>query len=319
MSMINYQSSIIICIEIRSLYSVEFAHSIIIFIVSSTSYRNNNLVRLITWIQIFKFDFGFIDYFNIRQVLFCKLGTNKMAEFQFYCQSTVMNYFMLFVIILVFIWIIIGFKYVSRKLNYTSKWYTFIISILKVQNIAWILIHIFFPFLWINLISDGLNLNSHLTLSLISFLLFVIFVILLMIKLPSVFSLEFVKSIDCHESELFTLLTMLKSICHALLFTFESHSVKVVVFLVEFIIHALLIKANFNVDKEKSSFGFYLSKMNGIKHSFLLAILIVISIDSILIDPNIKFAVRRSDDRIVLCDLNSHRLDLCSQHMSKKA
>ena len=256
----------------RFFYSIEYAHTFIIFVVSS-SYQNKDLMRLITWFHIFKFDFGFIDYLNIRQMLFCKLGSVKMAELQFYCQSTVLNYFLLLTVILIFIWIVIGFKYASIKLNCASKWYTFIISKLKTQTIAWIIIHIFCPFLWINLLSDGFNLNIHMTLSLLSFLLWIMFVIFLIIKLPSVFSLEFVKSIDSHESELFTLLTILKSISHALLFTFESHSLQVVFLLVEFVIHALLINANFKTDKKKSSFEFYLTKINGIKHSSMQLII----------------------------------------------
>ena len=278
---LTFSLVLIVFIGSRSLYSIEYAHTFIIFVVSS-SYQNKDLMRLITWFHIFKFDLGFIDYFNIKEMLFCKLESVKMAELQFYCQSTVLNYFMLLAIILIFIWIVIGFKYVSRKLNCASKWYTFIISKLKTQTIAWIIIHIFWPFLWINLLSDGFNFSSHLNLSLLSFWMFAICVILLMIKLPSVFSIEFVKSIDCHESELFTLLTMLKSICHTLLFTFESHSVQVVVLVIEFAIHALLIKANFKTDKEKSSFEFYLTKISGIKHSYFLVILIVVSMDSIL-------------------------------------
>ena len=176
---------LIILIEIRSLSSVEFAHTIIIFVVSSSS-QNKNLMRLITWMQIFKLDFGFIDYFNIREMLFCKLGTDKMAELQFYCQSTVLNYFMLLIIMLSFLWIIFALKFASRRLNCASKWYKLIISKLKIQNIAWISIHVFWPFLWINLISDALNSSSHLRLSFLSFLLFVVCVIILMIKLPSI-------------------------------------------------------------------------------------------------------------------------------------
>ena len=257
---------LIVFIEIRSLCSIEFAYTIIILVVSSSK-QNTNLMRLITWMQIFKFDFGFIDYFNIRQMLFCKLGTDKMAELQFYCQSTVLNYFMLLVIILAFLWIVFALKFASRRLNFVSKWYKFIISKLKTQSIAWISIHIFWPFLWINLISDALNSSSHLRLSLLSFLLFVVCVIILMIKLPSVFTLLFVKSIGHNDSAFFTLLTMFKSICHALLFTFESHSVQVVVLLVELTLHFPFITTNLMMNKEKSLFDLYSTKMCGVKHS----------------------------------------------------
>ena len=162
---------LIVFIEIRSLSSIEFAHTIIIFAVSLSN-QNKNLMRLITWMQIFKLDFGFIDYFNIREMLFCKLGADKMAELQFYCQSTVLNYFMLLIIILSFLWIVFTLKFGSQRLNCASKWCNFIISKLKIQHIAWISIHVFWPFLWINLISDALNSSNHLRLSLLSFLFF---------------------------------------------------------------------------------------------------------------------------------------------------
>ena len=272
---------LIVFIEIRSLSSIEFAHTIVIFVVSSSN-QNKNLMRLITWMQIFKFDFGFIDYFNIRHMLFCKLGTDKMAELQFYCQSTVLNYFMLLVIILIILWIVFALKSASQRLNCASKWYKFIIDNLKIQHIAWISIHVFWPFLWINLISDALNLSSHYILSLLSYLLFVICIIILRLKMPSVFTLEFVKSIDHNESSFLTLLTMLKSICHALLFTFENYPVQVVVLLVELIVHFKFIMANLMANKEKSLFDLYSTKMSGVKHSFFLVILIVISIDSII-------------------------------------
>ena len=257
---------LIVFIKIRSLNSVEFAHTIIIFAVSSSN-QNKNLTRLITWMQIFKFDFGFIDYFNIRHMLFCKLGTDKMAELQFYCQSTVLNYFMLLVIILVFLWIVFALKFASRRIDCASKWYKFMIDNLKIQHIAWISIHVFWPFLWINLISDALNLSSHFILSLLSLLLFAICIIILVLKMPSVFTLEFVKSIDQNDSAFLTLLTMLKSICHALLFTFESHSVKVMVLLAEFTLHFPFITANLMANKEKSLFDLYSTKMSGVKHS----------------------------------------------------
>ena len=146
-------------IGIKSLYSIEFAHTLIIFVVS-LSVQNKGLMRLITWIQTFKFDLGFIDYFNIRKLLFCKLGTNKMADLQFYCQSTILNYLVLIIVVLVSAWIVVILKYASLRLKYALKFYQLIISKIKVEAIVWILIHIFWPFMWINLISDALNSSS---------------------------------------------------------------------------------------------------------------------------------------------------------------
>ena len=147
-------------IGIKSLYTIEFAHTFIIFVVS-ISKQNMNLMELVSFIQIFKFDFGFIDYFNLRKMLFCKLGTDKMVDLNFYCQSTILNYFMLIIIILISFWIAVAFKYVSQRLKYVLNFYQLISSKIDKQNIAWLLIHIFLPFLLINLISDATNSSSH--------------------------------------------------------------------------------------------------------------------------------------------------------------
>ena len=167
---IEYFNFIVIClitnlilwffIGIKSLLIIEFAHTIIIFI-ASLSNQNTNLMKLISFIQIFKFDFGFIDYFNIRNMLSCKLGTDKMVDLNFYCQSTILNFFMLIIIILISFWIVVVLKYASQRLKYVLKLYKLVASKIKPQNIAWLIIHLFLPFLLINLVSDAINSSSH--------------------------------------------------------------------------------------------------------------------------------------------------------------
>ena len=149
-----------IFIGIKSLYTIEFSHTIIIFVVSLSS-KNMNLMKLISFFQIFKFDFGFIDYFNIRKMLFCKPGSDKMVDLNLYCQSTILNYFMLIIIILISFWTAVALKYASQKLKYALNFYQLISSKIDKQNIAWLVIHIFLPFLWINLASDAINSSSH--------------------------------------------------------------------------------------------------------------------------------------------------------------
>ena len=166
----EYYNFIVIClitnlilwffIGIKSLYIIEFAHIFIIFVVSLSS-QNTNLVKLISLIQIFKFDFGFIDYFNIRKLLLCKLGTDKMVNLNFYCQSTILNYSMLIIIVLILFWTIFLLKCASQRLKYVLMLFKLVASKINNQNIAWLLIHIFLPFLWINLISDAINSSSH--------------------------------------------------------------------------------------------------------------------------------------------------------------
>ena len=87
---------IVLIIGIRSLYLIEYSHTIIIFIASSS---NQGLIKLISWFQIFKFDLGFLDILHMRDFLFWNIESTEMANIQFYCQSTILNYFYLIFII----------------------------------------------------------------------------------------------------------------------------------------------------------------------------------------------------------------------------
>ena len=110
--------------------------------------------------------------------------------------------------------------------------------------------------------------HSHLFLSVLSFLLFGICLIVLLIKMPSVFTFAFVESIDQTASLYLTLLTMLKSVSHALLFTFESRSMMMIVLLTEIAIHIPFIVSNITRRKDKLLFDLYFTKMLGVKHSW---------------------------------------------------
>ena len=163
----------------------EFAHTILIFIVSLSD-QNMGLMKLKVWMQLFKFDFGFIDYLNIRNILYCKLGTERLIELHFYCQSTILNYLVLIIIILISILIVFVLKYASKYLKFTLMMYQFIMSKVTLENWVWIFIHIFWPFVLINLISDALNSSSHVIELLLSFALFTIWIIVLMAMVISV-------------------------------------------------------------------------------------------------------------------------------------
>ena len=87
---------IVLIIGIKSLYLIEYSHTITIFIASSS---DQGLIKLISWFQIFKFDLGFLDILHIRDFLFWNIESTEMANIQFYCQSTILNYFYLLFII----------------------------------------------------------------------------------------------------------------------------------------------------------------------------------------------------------------------------
>ena len=218
------------CTKGKSLYSIEYIHVIIIIVVSGS---NQDLIRLVLWVQTFKFDFGFLDQIHLREFLYCSIGSDKMMEVQFYWQSTLLNYFYLLSIWSIIICLLLIINKFSKNIAFMFKIHMCINSKLNRYKIAWILIHIFFPFLLINLLSDALNASNHVISSLTSFVVLLFSCILLMIKYQNILSLAFVKKIDDNDSSMLTFITILKSITHALLYHFRDSSLRRVLLLIK--------------------------------------------------------------------------------------
>ena len=147
---------IALIIGIRSLYLIEYSHTVIIFIASSS---NQGLIKLISWFQIFKFDFGFLDPLHMRDFLLWNIESTEMANIQFYCQSTILNYFYLLFIIFLTVLFLMLLKVASNKFRTANKIYMCIVSKIDRQKICWILVYLFLPFIWVNLLSDNICLN----------------------------------------------------------------------------------------------------------------------------------------------------------------
>ena len=104
-------------------------------------------------------------------------------------------------------------------------------------------------------------------LSVLSFIIFAVCLIVLLIKLPSVFTIAFIESIDKNASLFLTVLIMMKSVLHALMFELESRSILVVVLLTEFAMHIPFIVSSLTKSTDKLLFDIYFTKMLGVKHS----------------------------------------------------
>ena len=254
---------LILIIGLRSLYLVEFAHTIIIFIASSS--LNQGLIRLISWFQIIKFDFAFIDQLHIRNFLSWNIGSTEMADIQFYWQSLLLNYFYLILAIIILSFFLLLLKATSIKFKKVAKIYEYIINRIDKYKISWIFIYLFLPFLWVNLLSDSLNIHGHMFYSLTSFAAFSTIVIFLMIKYPEIFTIKFMKKIDGNGSPIFILFSILKSICHAFLFLYRSQPLRRVFLLIEFALHLPFVFISFIRDNEISLFELYSAKMRGVK------------------------------------------------------
>ena len=255
---------LILIMGLRSLYLVEFAHTIIIFIASSS--LNQGLIKLISWFQIIKFDFGFIDQLHIRDFLSWNIGSTEMADIQFYWQSLLLNYFCLFLVIIILSFFLLLLKATSIKFKKVENIYRWIIIKVDKYKISWIFIYLFLPFLWINLLSDSLNIHDHMFYSLTSFAAFSTIVIFLMIKYPEIFTIKFMKKIDDNGSPIFILFSILKSICHAFLFLYRNLPFRKVFLFIEFALHLPFIFISFIRDNEISLFELYSAKMRGVKN-----------------------------------------------------
>ena len=255
---------LILILGLRSLYLVEFAHTIIVFIASSS--LNQGLIKLISWFQIIKFDFGFIDQLHFRNFLSWNLGSTEMADIQFYWQSLLLNYFCLFLVIIILSFFLLLIKATSIKFKKVAKIYKCITNKFDKYKISWIFIYLFLPFLWINLLSDSLNIHDHTFYSLASFAAFLTIVIFLMIKYPEIFTINFMKKIDENGSPILILFSILKSICHAFLFLYRNQTLRKVFLFIEFALHLPFILFSFIGDKEINLFELYSTKMKGVKN-----------------------------------------------------
>ena len=255
-----------ITIGMRSLYTLEFSHTIIIYIASLS---NQSLIKLILWFQIFKLDFGFLDQFHIRYLLFCQVGSDEMSKIQFYWQSTILNYFYLIIILLVLAWWLQILKKTSLRLKITEIVLSFIQNKSN-ENISWIVWHLFSSFLWVNLLSDALNIYNHTILSLISLFLFLVIIIFILIKYPKVITLSFIKKIDHSRSPILALFTILKSICNAFLFHFRDLELRRILLTIGLLLHIPFILVIFIESKEISLLDLYSAKMRWVKIELLL-------------------------------------------------
>ena len=159
---------------LRSLSIFEFAQTFIIFIYSPYS-SNQNLQRFASWFLFSKLDFGFISYFVVSKVFNCNFEYERMAETQYYWQSTFLNYFSLLSAAVFFILLLVILRYLMKKIECLSYVYNFFNVIVCKQNIGWIFIHLQFRFILINVIYDALSIRNHIVFSLISFSILILF------------------------------------------------------------------------------------------------------------------------------------------------
>ena len=155
---------------------------------------DDQLQELLNNILFIKLDFGFIHKLTFdNKFIWCKGGSEKMVELQFYCQSTAQNYFFLLVSSLfVFIWWKV-INHFGKLRNFIADRYIKIINAIKIfrknkpqpkekrlnRILEWIFINIISLFAAISMINDIFNIADNIISSSLSLVLISVFLVYL--------------------------------------------------------------------------------------------------------------------------------------------
>ena len=187
----------------------------------SSGQGDAQLHELLSNILFIKFDFGFIHQFTFNtEYIWWNAESNRIVELQFYCQSTVQNYFF----VLIFMSFVFVLLYITKHID---KWQKFItnkfikmldaIWIFKTnqQNInlpkhfaEWIFINIMWMFATISIINDIITFTDNVVTSLLSLAMASVFAMYLYRTKFKMFSLQFITEMEVeyrlvHENNLF--------------------------------------------------------------------------------------------------------------------
>ena len=135
------QTLLFFILGLKALYPLEFSQTFII-IIYSVSQVNQDMDSFISWIQFFKFDFGFLDIIHIKEIFHWSSDIDRMKNIKFYWSSLMLNYAYLIIIAILIIIIIVISKILSTKSKMMNKVYNFFNYNFNRVNIAWVAIHL---------------------------------------------------------------------------------------------------------------------------------------------------------------------------------
>ena len=206
----------------RYLILLSFAQTILVF-VYSIEVNDLSLISFTSWFQFAKLDLRFLHLSGFDSMIKCEIDSAKMMSLQFRWHSTVYNYFwilLLAAIILLIYQIIkllkensIIIKFIRNKIE--QKW--------PAWFIIWIILHLFYQLILINIIKiDLLSLSNHTAISIFSIILFSLIAIYLWILKYNLFSLKSVKEIDPDNHFVYTICSVIRYTSSAFLFSSDN-------------------------------------------------------------------------------------------------
>ena len=176
-------------------------------------------------------------YNKFLNIVHWKQDSNRMGRIQLYWESSLLNYFYLIAIIIMFIiWMQI-LKCLQYKFSCCSKIYQFTLSRLNKTNFAYIFIHFISLFFVISMINDIASINNHMILSILLLLLIISVLIILFYNYPEVLSLPFLSQVDTQNTSILTYLTFAKLALQATLFFVTDGSISTIIFILLMLVY----------------------------------------------------------------------------------
>ena len=126
--------------EISVLQSLEFAQTLIIFILNTNT--NQGMIQFWSWFQVSKLDLSFLNIAQINKLLSWEFS-QKLNKVQFYCQTTILNYLYLIVIVVILFVLFKSIKLLSKISLLLQLFWSKIEVKIKKERIVWIFLHLY--------------------------------------------------------------------------------------------------------------------------------------------------------------------------------
>ena len=176
----------------------------LMMLVLSTDWVNDNWIEYISWIQYFKFDFAFLNFYWFDSWVQWTPSSDRFASAKIYWQETVMNYFNFIVLVML---ILIGLTIIKlckfKNVNKLVEWIN-----IQPESILWLCWCIVMPFLCINIYYDLTTYKHHLKLSLFSTFIILLICLYCVLKRLSFISNWTIQKINPYNNLTYIYLTI---------------------------------------------------------------------------------------------------------------
>ena len=203
----------------------------------STDWVNSNWIEYFSWVQYFKFDFGFLNSVWLNHFTSCTLIDTNILNAKLYCQEVIYNYsnVVVFVIILFVIMKLVKITNLYQKVK--------ILKTIEIQpqTIFWVIWWLVLPFVLVNTIYDLSTIKSHPIASLLLSWVIALLLWFWISKRAFMMNKEFMQKIDQSKSLSYIYLFLLIRIPLILLFAFSSHAFTNMLMMVILMMQCLLL------------------------------------------------------------------------------